>query len=241
MGRMIDPERIVQRAIEILQQSSRTLDLVGVRFLITAGPTHEAIDPVRFIGNRSSGKMGLAIADAAVERGATVTVVHGPISTRAVHERMIERVSVRSAIEMKQAIEARRENADVIVMAAAVADYRPETVADQKIKKGQDELVIRLVKNPDILAELGVWRKEKKAPVLVGFAVETSDLVRHARSKLEQKGCDMIVANLAEHGFEGDHNMVTIVTHDAAVALERQSKRAVADAILDRVVQFIRS
>ncbi|MFO0557026.1 MAG: bifunctional phosphopantothenoylcysteine decarboxylase/phosphopantothenate--cysteine ligase CoaBC [Polyangiales bacterium] len=241
MGRMVEPEQIARSAIEIIQQSSKPLDLVGVRVLITAGPTHEAIDPVRFVGNRSSGKMGLAIADAAVERGASVTVVHGPISARAVNESKIERVSVRSAIEMKSAVEARRESADVIVMAAAVADYRPETVADQKIKKGQDELVIRLVKNPDILAGLGAWRGEKKAPVLVGFAVETGDLVGYARSKLERKGCDMVVANLAEHGFEGDQNTVTIVTREAAMALERQPKRAVADAILDRVVALVRS
>ena len=236
MGRMVEPEQIARRVIEIVQRSSRPLDLVGVRLLITAGPTHEAIDPVRFVGNRSSGKMGLALADAAIERGASVTVVHGPISARATHEREIERVSVRSAIEMKAAVEARRESADVIVMAAAVADYRPETVADQKIKKGQDELVIRLVKNPDILAGLGAWRGDKRAPVLVGFAVETGDLVQYARSKLERKGCDMVVANLAEHGFEGDQNTVTIVTREAAEALERQPKRAVADAILDRVV-----
>jgi len=236
MGRMVEPEQIARRVIEIVQRSSRPLDLVGVRLLITAGPTHEAIDPVRFVGNRSSGKMGLALADAAIERGASVTVVHGPISARATHEREIERVSVRSAIEMKAAVEARRESADVIVMAAAVADYRPETVADQKIKKGQDELVIRLVKNPDILAGLGAWRGDKRAPVLVGFAVETGDLVQYARSKLERKGCDMVVANLAEHGFEGEQNTVTIVTREAAEALERQPKRAVADAILDRVV-----
>lgn len=241
VGRMVEPEEIARKAIEIVQRSRRPLDFMGVRVLITAGPTHEAIDPVRFVGNRSSGKMGLAIADAAVERGATVTVVHGPISARAVNESKIERVSVRSAIEMKSAVEARRERADVIVMAAAVADYRPETVADQKIKKGQDELVIRLVKNPDILAGLGAWRAEKRAPVLVGFAVETGDLVGYARSKLERKGCDMVVANLAEHGFEGDQNTVTIVTREAAVALERQPKRAVADAILDRVVALVRS
>jgi phosphopantothenoylcysteine decarboxylase/phosphopantothenate--cysteine ligase len=241
MGRMVEPEQIARSAIEIIQQSSKPLDLVGVRILITAGPTHEAIDPVRFVGNRSSGKMGLAIADAAIERGASVTVVHGPISARAVNESKIERVSVRSAIEMKSAVDARREGADVIVMAAAVADYRPETVADQKIKKGQDEVVIRLVKNPDILAGLGAWRGEKRVPVLVGFAVETRDLVHYARSKLERKGCDIVVANLAEHGFEGDQNTVTIVTREAAIALERQPKRAVADAILDRVVALVRS
>lgn len=236
VGRMLEPEDIARRAIEILQRSSRQLDLVGVRVLITAGPTHEAIDPVRFVGNRSSGKMGLAIADAAVERGASVTVVHGPISAKAANESKIERVSVRSALEMKAAVEARRESADVIVMAAAVADYRPDSAADQKIKKGQDELVLRLVKNPDILSGLGAWRGEKRAPVLVGFAVETGDLVGYARSKLERKGCDMVVANLAEHGFEGDQNTVTIVTRERADALERQPKRTVADAILDRVV-----
>jgi phosphopantothenoylcysteine decarboxylase/phosphopantothenate--cysteine ligase len=240
MGRMHEPEAIARDAIEILSNNSSDLDLVGVRILVTAGPTHEAIDPVRFVGNRSSGKMGLAIADAAIERGATVCVVHGPISAKAKHEQRIERVGVRSALEMREAVEARRDSVDVIVMAAAVADYRPATVASEKIKKGQQELVIQLVKNPDILAGLGAWRGDKRAPVLVGFAVETGDLVGYARSKLERKGCDMVVANLAEHGFEGDENTVTIVTKQRADALERQPKRRVAEAILDRVRALLR-
>jgi phosphopantothenoylcysteine decarboxylase/phosphopantothenate--cysteine ligase len=240
MGRMQEPEAIAREAIEILSKKSSDLDLVGVRILVTAGPTHEAIDPVRFVGNRSSGKMGLAIADAAIERGATVCVVHGPISAKAKHESRIERVGVRSALEMRDAVEARRAAVDVIVMAAAVADYRPATVASEKIKKGQQELVIQLVKNPDILAGLGQWRGDKRAPVLVGFAVETGDLVGYARSKLERKGCDMVVANLAEHGFEGDENTVTIVTKHSADALERQPKRLVAEAILDRVRALLR-
>lgn len=241
MGRMQEPEAIARRAIEMMQARSSALDLMGVRVLVTAGPTHEAIDPVRFVGNRSSGKMGLAIADAAVERGATVTVVHGPITAKAVHEQRIERVAVRSATEMKAAVEARRDSVDVIVMAAAVADYRPADVANEKIKKGQDELVLRMVKNPDILAGLGAWRGERRTPVLVGFAVETGDLIGYARSKLERKGCDMVVANLAEHGFEGDENTVTIVTRDRADALERQPKRAVAEAILHRVRERLES
>ncbi len=201
MGRMVEPEQIARRAIDLMQTKHSPLDLVGVRVLVTAGPTHEAIDPVRFVGNRSSGKMGLAIADAAVARGATVTVVHGPIAARATHEAKIERVAVRSAIEMRDAVEARRDSADVIVMAAAVADYRPADVASEKIKKSQDEIVLRLVKNPDILAGLGAWRGERARPVLVGFAVETGDLVGFGRAKLAKKGCDMVVANLAEHGF----------------------------------------
>jgi phosphopantothenoylcysteine decarboxylase/phosphopantothenate--cysteine ligase len=238
VGRMEEPEVIARRVVEL---ASSARDLEGVRVLVTAGPTHEAIDPVRFIGNRSSGKMGLAIADAAVERGAAVTVVHGPITARASHHESITRVAVRSALEMQAEVAARSEDADVIVMAAAVADYRPDVVATHKIKKGQDRLVLELVKNPDILAGLGAWRGANKRPVLVGFAVETGDLVGYARSKLSRKGCDMVVANLAEHGFEGDDNTVTIVTRETAEEISRRPKREIADRILDAARTFLDS
>ncbi|MBL8681101.1 MAG: bifunctional phosphopantothenoylcysteine decarboxylase/phosphopantothenate--cysteine ligase CoaBC [Myxococcales bacterium] len=238
IGRMEEPERIAE---QVIAMASRAQDLRGVRVLVSAGPTHEAIDPVRFVGNRSSGKMGLAIADAAHERGASVTVVHGPITARAVHHEAIERVAVRSALEMQREIEARKTSFDVIVMAAAVADYRPDTVATHKIKKGQDRLVLELVKNPDILAGLGAWRGANRRPVLVGFAVETGDLVGYARSKLERKGCDLVVANLAEHGFEGDDNTVTIVSRDAAEEIIKKPKRAIAERILDNAKSILDS
>jgi phosphopantothenoylcysteine decarboxylase/phosphopantothenate--cysteine ligase len=167
--------------------------------------------------------------------------VHGPISARAEHHERIVRIAVRSALEMKQAVEAHREHADIIVMAAAVADYRPESPAREKLKKSHDELVIRLVKNPDILAGLGDWRGEDRVPVLVGFAVETGDLVGYARSKLERKGCDMVVANLAEHGFESDENTVILVTRERVEPIERSPKRLVAERILDRALALLDS
>jgi phosphopantothenoylcysteine decarboxylase/phosphopantothenate--cysteine ligase len=231
IGRMDEPEAIARALCEHFTSAR---DLAGVRLVVTAGPTHEAIDPVRFIGNRSSGKMGVALADAAAARGARVTLVHGPIAVRPTHAG-VDRVAVRSAIEMEQAVTDLRESADAIVMAAAVADYRPADVATQKIKKSSDRLVVELVKNPDILAGLGVWRGARARPVLVGFAVETGDLVGYARGKLERKGCDLVVANLASDGFEGDDNVVTLVTREADEPLGRASKRAVAGRILDRV------
>jgi phosphopantothenoylcysteine decarboxylase/phosphopantothenate--cysteine ligase len=231
IGRMDEPESIARA---LCDQLARARDLAGASLLVTAGPTHEAIDPVRFVGNRSSGKMGVALADAAASRGARVVLVHGPIAVRPTHPE-VERVAVRSAVEMQQAVIARREDTDAIVMAAAVADYRPAEIATQKIKKSQDRLVLELVKNPDILAELGAWRGERARPALVGFAVETGDLVGYARAKLARKGCDLVVANLATDGFEGDDNVVTLVTREGDEPLGRASKRAVAERILDRV------
>ncbi|MDP3277604.1 MAG: bifunctional phosphopantothenoylcysteine decarboxylase/phosphopantothenate--cysteine ligase CoaBC [Deltaproteobacteria bacterium] len=235
-GRMSEPTAIalaVERAL-----SPR--DLLGVRLLVSAGPTHEALDPVRFIGNRSSGKMGIAIADAAARRGAEVTLVHGPIAIRPAHS-SVKLQPVRSAREMQDAITALRDVHDVIVMAAAVADYRPAEVATQKIKKSGETLSIELVKNPDILAGLGSWRGEAKRPVLVGFAVETTDLVGYARKKLERKRCDCIVANLASDGFEGDDNVVTIVSADGEDALGRAPKSTVAGALLDRIKALLKT
>lgn len=228
IGRMLEPEEIARQVVTAL---TTTRDLEGLRVLVSAGGTHEAIDPVRFVGNRSSGRMGFALAERARDRGATVTVVAGPVALP--DPRDVTVIRVRSAVEMRDAVTAQRDAHDIVVMAAAVADYRPAEVAPEKIKKSHAELVIRLVKNPDILAELGAARGPSKLPVLVGFAVETGDLIAHAKAKLSRKGCDLVVANLAEHGFEGDDNTVTLVREDHAEALPRMSKRDVADRILD--------
>ena len=206
-----------------------------MRLLITAGPTREPIDPVRFIGNRSSGKQGTAIAAAAARRGASVTLVTTVPQTAAPG---IEVVSVVSAAEMRAAVHARAEASDVIVMAAAVADFRPVAVADQKLKKAQGVPEIRLEPTEDILAELG----EAKVPgqTLVGFAAETSDVAANAQDKLARKGADLLVANdvgAPATGFEHDTNAVTIfstLAEPREVALA--SKAAVADVVFDAVV-----
>ncbi|MFO0603218.1 MAG: bifunctional phosphopantothenoylcysteine decarboxylase/phosphopantothenate--cysteine ligase CoaBC [Polyangiales bacterium] len=230
IGRMTEPEAIARAVAE---HFARGADLAGLRVLVSAGGTHEAIDPVRFIGNRSSGRMGFALAERARARGAAVTLVTGPVSLPT--PAGVEVVRVRSALEMRDAVSPRADAHDVVVMAAAVADYRPAEAAPEKIKKTAGELVIRLVKNPDILAELGEARAAagRRLPVLVGFAVETGDLIAYARAKLSRKGCDLVVANLAEDGFEGSDNRVTLVRADGEDALPRMEKTAVADRILD--------
>jgi phosphopantothenoylcysteine decarboxylase / phosphopantothenate---cysteine ligase len=235
IGRMVEPEAIAAKVTTAL---CSTRDLGGMRVLVTAGPTYEPLDPVRFVGNRSSGRMGYAIAEAARDRGATVTLVTGPVALAAPTE--IDVVRVQTAIEMQNAVISRSENHDVVVMAAAVADYRPAEVAQEKIKKSHDTLSIQLVKNPDILAQLGANRHGGSRPVLVGFAVETGDLVAHARGKLARKGCDMVVANLAQDGFEGSDNRVTLVTSERAEPLPKMSKRDVAERILDTVRDIVR-
>ncbi len=233
MGRMAEPEAIAACVIERL-----TGDLEGVRVLITAGPTHEAIDPVRYVGNRSSGKMGVAIAARARSRGASVTLVHGPM--RASVPAGVQAIAVNSAVEMRDAVLPAASAHDVVIMAAAVADYRPAEASPEKIKKGQDEVTLRMVRNPDILSDLGAQRGATKRPVLVGFAVETRDLVGQARDKLSRKRVDLIVANLAEHGFEGDDNVVTLVAPDRADELGRLPKTEVADRILDAVKSLLK-
>jgi phosphopantothenoylcysteine decarboxylase/phosphopantothenate--cysteine ligase len=235
MGRMAEPIAIVDAVVDALAPG----DLSGLRVLVSAGPTHEAIDPVRFVGNRSSGKMGVAIAVRARDRGADVTLVHGPMSTAVPSG--VRAVSVRSALEMRDVIVPAARDHDAVVMAAAIADYRPASVAREKIKKGQDELVLRLTKNPDVLSELGALRGNASRPVLVGFAVETADLVSHAQEKLVRKRCDLIVANLAEHGFEGDDDVVTLVSSAGAEALPKLPKREVADRLLDAVLARVRA
>jgi len=227
-GRMMEPEDI---ADEVESRLGHADDLSGSRILITAGPTHEDLDPVRFLGNRSSGRMGYAIASQALRRGAEVTIVSGPVHLP--DPATAEVVRVRSASEMHEAVMSRFDQFDVVIMAAAVADYRPDRRKAQKIKKG-GSLKLDLVRNPDILADVGA-KRAKRPSVLVGFALETEHLEEAARNKLEQKGADLIVANEASAGLGGDTNRATLVDAASAMALPEMSKRALADQILDRV------
>jgi phosphopantothenoylcysteine decarboxylase/phosphopantothenate--cysteine ligase len=205
--------------------------------LVTAGPTYEDFDPVRYIGNRSSGRMGYAIASEAARRGAEVTLVTGPTSLAApsVHDV----VNVRRADEMRDAVLSRAADVDLVVMSAAVADYTPVERADQKMPKSGETITLVLRKTTDILAELGRRRLATgSGPILVGFAAETHDVVARATNKREQKHVDLIVANdvsRRDAGFEVDTNAVTIVGAAGAETLPLQSKARVASAILDRV------
>ena len=227
-GRMVEPEEIADAVEAHLSHGS---DLAGARILITAGPTHEDLDPVRFLGNRSTGRMGYAIANKALRRGAEVTLVTGPVHLPSPVG--AEVIDVRSAEEMHRAVMSRFDAYDVVIMAAAVADYRPDTRAPQKIKKGKS-LKLALVRNPDILADIGSKRAGRPS-VLVGFALETENLEQAAREKLERKSADLIVANDAAAGLGGDTNQVTLVDAGSATRLPEMSKHALADQILDRV------
>jgi phosphopantothenoylcysteine decarboxylase/phosphopantothenate--cysteine ligase len=231
-GRLAEPAEVVAAVGAVLRPSGA---LSGKRLMVTAGPTYEDIDPVRFIGNRSSGKMGYALAAEAARRGARVTLVSGP--THLTVPNVAEVVSVRSAREMHDAVVARADDSDAIIMAAAVADYTPAARAPQKLAKNEG-LGITLTKTPDILAALGQRPSRGERPILIGFAAETHDVIAHAREKLQRKGADLIVANdvtLAGAGFEVDTNAVTIVSPDGLEELPVQSKTAVAAKILDRL------
>lgn len=235
-GRMSDPNEIA----DALDQSfSASGDLSGKTVVISAGPTLEDLDPVRFISNRSSGKMGYAIASVARDRGAHVVLVSGP--TQIAPPAGVELVSVRSALEMQAAVEQTLSRADVVIMTAAVADYRAATASAEKIKKKGETLTIELVKNPDILAELGARRasQKRKHPVLIGFAMETQNIADYGRSKLTKKRVDMIVANEAKVAFGGDQNQATFITHGADEALAAMPKLDLAGLILDRARAFL--
>ena len=233
-GRLAEPDEIVAAAEDVLRPRG---PLHGQRVLVTAGPTYEDVDPVRYLGNRSSGRMGFAIAGEAARRGAVVTLVAGPTSLDPppVHEI----VRVRSAAEMHAAVLARAGEMQVVVMAAAVADYTPVELSDQKVPKGGDTITMVMKKTPDILADLGRRRTGSgRGPVLVGFAAETEHVLAHATAKREAKHADLIVANdvsRADAGFGVDTNAVTIVGSEGSEALPLQSKSRVAMAILDRV------
>jgi phosphopantothenoylcysteine decarboxylase/phosphopantothenate--cysteine ligase len=229
-GRLADPIRIVRAAAEVL---SRGHDLAGVRVLVTAGGTREAIDPVRFVGNRSSGKMGYAVAEVAAGRGAAVTLVSTQSRTTS---ESIDVVTVESAEDMHREVLARFGAVDVVVMAAAVADFRPKAIASEKLKKRDGLPEIVLEPTPDILGALGA---SKQGQLLVGFAAETEHLREHAAAKLAAKRLDLIVANdvsAPDAGFEVDTNRAVLL--DSSGAVEETplvSKAALAEMILDRV------
>lgn len=231
-GRMAEPLAIAEAVSALL---ARQQDLSGETFLITAGPTQEAIDPVRFITNRSSGKMGYAIAAEAAGRGAKVILVSGPVHLPVPPG--VERVSIQTAAQMKDAVLRRLEEASIIMKVAAVADYRPADEATQKIKKTSTKLSLDLEPTSDILMELGRLKGDR---LLIGFAAETQNLASEARRKLESKNCDMVVGNLVGPdgtGFEGDENEVLLVTPNAEpLLIARASKRQIAARILDQVL-----
>jgi phosphopantothenoylcysteine decarboxylase / phosphopantothenate---cysteine ligase len=231
-GRMSEPERIVSAIRYLLADH----DLAGRHVVITAGPTVEDIDPVRFITNRSSGKMGFAIAERAAERGARVTLIAGPVALATPHG--VERFDVRGTLEMLAMLERVLGQdlalADALVMAAAVADYRIVSVADTKLKRQADTLSLPLTKNPDLLRAIGE-RRMKQRPILVGFAVETADdddLIALARSKLRNKHIDVVVANHAKDALGADTNRVWVVTETEQQLVSTAPKLVVADAIL---------
>jgi phosphopantothenoylcysteine decarboxylase/phosphopantothenate--cysteine ligase len=233
-GRLPDPQRI---AAEVLRMSARRSDLDGEAVLITAGPTQEPLDPVRFVSNRSSGKMGYALADAAVSRGARVVLVSGPVHLEPPPG--VELVRVRTALQMREAVMDHLAGATIVIKSAAVADYHLEHVPDQKMKKAAMRWSIDLSPTPDILAEVGRVKGDR---LLVGFAAETENLVPEARRKMETKNCDMVVGNLVSQegiGFESDQNEVVLVMRTGeSVKLPKASKRDIADRILDRVLEL---
>jgi phosphopantothenoylcysteine decarboxylase/phosphopantothenate--cysteine ligase len=238
-GRLAEPEEIVAAAESVL---GRAGPLRGQRVLVTAGPTYEDFDPVRFVGNRSSGKMGFAVAVEAVHRGAEVTLISGPSALEPPPVR--EFVRVRTAAQMHAAVMARAGDVQVVVMAAAVADYAPDR-APHKVQKANDTLTLVMHRTPDILADLGLRRRASgRGPVLVGFAAETQDVVTRATEKREKKHADLIVANdvaRTDAGFDVDSNAVTIVGAEGVESLPLQSKARVAATILDRVERLLDS
>ncbi|MBK6305605.1 MAG: bifunctional phosphopantothenoylcysteine decarboxylase/phosphopantothenate--cysteine ligase CoaBC [Gemmatimonadetes bacterium] len=231
-GRMPEPETILFHAARLLEGH---LPLAGRTIVVTAGPTREAVDPVRFISNRSSGKMGVAIAEAAWRRGAHVKLIAGPLGVTPAPVLDVERVT--TTAEMRDAVARALPHADILVMAAAPSDFRPVTVSGSKIKKSGAPEAIALAPTPDILHD--TMSARRPGAIIVGFALETDDVLANGASKLSAKGLDLIVVNDAREegaGFEGDTNRVTFLSRDgASEPLPLLSKREVADAILDRV------
>lgn len=235
-GRMAEPEDVLQILTDFFNNDA-TLDLKGKKVVITAGPTYEPIDPVRFIGNHSTGKMGFDIANEAAKRGANVVLITGPTSLKAVNS-AVNIVNVTTANQMYQQCHELFSSADIVIGAAAVADYRPKVVADQKIKKNDEEFTIVLEKNPDILASLGAIKTNQ---FLVGFALETENEIEYAKSKLKKKNLDLIVLNSLNDqgaGFGKPTNKVTFIDKNFTVfPQELKSKEAVAKDIIDQIVK----
>lgn len=233
-GKMIEPADIVEAIDNYFNTSNK---LSGKTVLISAGPTQEAMDPVRFISNHSSGKQGYAIAKAAKAMGANVILVSGPVQLEKIEG--IQTIDVTSALDMFEAIKQNADKADYIIMAAAVSDYRPENIAEHKIKKNDDTIEMTFVKNPDILAYLG-QRKTKKQ-IICGFAMETQDLDKNAKEKLEKKNCDMLIANnlfVSGAGFQTDTNIVSLLTKDSIEHLPKLSKEELGQKILETMMKI---
>lgn len=236
-GKMPSEETLLEH---ILLHLAREKDLKGKRLLITAGPTQEAIDPVRFISNRSSGKMGYALAKMAVLRGAQVTLVSGPVSIAPFAG--IETVAVRSAQQMFEAVSERSAERDVIIMCSAVADYKPASYSEQKMKKGDNDMSIPLTRTQDILGWLGDHKQAGQ--VLVGFSMETENLIENSRRKLTKKHADLICANSIaseQTGFAVDTNKVTLITQENVTELPLCTKEETADLILDSIKDYIKN
>ena len=237
-GRMAEPETITKKIEEFFTKETHEKTLLGKTVLITAGPTYEAIDPVRFIGNHSSGKMGFSIAEEAANRGAKVILISGPSSEKT-HHQNIEIHRVTSAKEMFEEVFKHYENADIAIASAAVADYAPKEIAKEKIKKNDESLTIELVKNPDILKTMG---ERKSHQFLVGFALETQNEEENATGKLKKKNLDMIVLNSLRDegaGFKNDTNKIKIFTKTESQEFHLKSKNEVANDILNFVEEQI--
>ena len=232
-GKLVTPERLLEACIHT---AAHEKDMTGMKVLVTAGPTREALDPVRFLTNHSSGKMGYAIAKAAARRGADVTLVSGKVDLP--KPAYINVVDIVSAQDMYDAVMANSESADIIIKAAAVADYRPATVADNKIKKSDDDLSIPLERTKDILKTLG--ENKKDGQFLCGFSMETENMIENSKAKLIKKGLDMIAANNVKvegAGFGTDTNILTLITKDDQKELPIMSKDEAADALLDAILK----
>lgn len=235
-GRMLEPAELCQR---VSQHFAQRQDLAGIAVLITAGPTREALDPVRFISNHSSGKMGYAIAAAAAARGATVTLVSGPVNLPT--PAGVKRIDVESALQMQSAVMTEVTHHQIFIACAAVADYRAACVAPEKIKKAGDEISLTLVKNPDIVAGVGAMTTQR--PFVVGFAAETQNVEQYARDKLARKNLDLICANdvsLPGQGFNADQNALHLFWKDEQHSLALDSKAALGQQLMDNIVRLYR-
>ena len=231
-GKMPEPELLLQY---ILREIAYEKDMQGKRVLVTAGPTQESIDPVRFITNHSTGKMGYAIAKMCMLRGAEVTLVSGPTSIA--KPEFVHVVDVVTAKEMYEEVTKRAKDQDIIIKAAAVADYRPKSVSSEKMKKKDDDLAIPMERTDDILKFLGEHKKEHQ--FLCGFSMETQNMIGNSRAKLEKKHLDMVAANNLKEagaGFQGDTNILTLITQNEDVSLQLMSKEDAANAILDKIL-----
>ena len=233
-GKMPEPELLLEY---ILQEIACEKDMQGLNVLVTAGPTQEAADPVRYLTNHSTGKMGYAIATVCARRGASVTLVSGPTALK--KPQFVRTVEITTAKEMFEAVAGRASEQDIIVKAAAVADYRPKSVSSEKMKKKDGELTLELERTDDILAWLGGHKRPGQ--FLCGFAMETQDLIGNARQKLQKKNLDMIVANslrVEGAGFGGDTNVVTMITENEELSLGKMSKEEIASKIMDRIMDI---